>query len=459
MANLKRGFILICDDDEQIADSIKEELVASDYECDTVNAGDDAIDKLKAYPCDILLLDLDLPRVSGIEVLKFASSNTPFTQVIMLTGSADVNTAVQCMKLGAYDYISKPFQMDELIQIVEKSIEKKNLLTNNVVLSKEIEQLKGVNIIGDSPIIKQLLEVASRSANSELPILIQGETGTGKELLAKYVHSVSPRATKPIVTLNCTSFPDTLFESELFGHEKGSFTDAKNTKLGLVEIANGGSLFLDEIGELSLAIQPKLLRFLETGEFRRIGSLSTRKSDVRIIAASNKNLDQESIEKRFRQDLLFRLNVITLVAPPLRERREDIIQLANYFLKLKSKSRSQKILSEEAEKFLLTHQFPGNIRELEHLIERSLIFCDGETIFPKHFNYNFYPSSQSMLQNLNEEGAKLEKPLAKYSSEEIEKIHIEAVLKENNWDRDTSANILGMSKKTLYSKIKKYNIE
>ncbi len=457
MANLKRGFILICDDDVRIANSIQEELAAAEYECHTVNAGDDAIEKLKASPYDILLLDLDIPRVPGIDVLKFASSNTPFTQVIMLTGSADVNTAVQCMKLGAYDYINKPFQMAELLQIVEKSIEKKNLLTNNAILSKQVEQFQGVNIIGNSPTIRQLLEIANRAAKSELPILIQGETGTGKELLAKYIHSVSPRNLKPIVTLNCASFPDTLFESELFGHEKGSFTDAKNTKLGLVEIANGGSLFLDEIGELSLTIQPKLLRFLETGEFRRIGSLSTRKSDVRIIAASNKNLDEEAREKRFRHDLLFRLNVITLIAPPLRDRKEDILPLSNYFLKCKSKS--QKILSEEAEDFLLTHQFPGNIRELEHLIERSMIFSDGEIIFPKHFNYNYLPIVQtkdSRTQNFDDV---LEKPFFEYSSAEMEKIHIEAVLKENDWDRDKSANKLGMSKKTLYSKIKKYNIK
>ncbi|MBM4175496.1 MAG: sigma-54-dependent Fis family transcriptional regulator [Ignavibacteria bacterium] len=458
MASIKRGFILICDDDIKIANSIQEELSTSEYECHTVNAGDDAIEKLKASPYDILLLDLDIPRVPGIEVLKFASSNTPFTQVIMLTGSADVNTAVQCMKLGAYDYINKPFRMDELLQIVEKSIEKKNLLTNITILSKEIEQRQGINIIGESPTIKQLLEVASRAANSELPILIQGETGTGKELLAKYIHSVSPRNSKPIVTLNCASFPDTLFESELFGHEKGSFTDAKNTKLGLVEIANGGSLFLDEIGELSLQIQPKLLRFLETGEFRRIGSLSTRKSDVRIIAATNKNLEEEAQEKKFRQDLLFRLNVITLVAPPLRNRKDDIIPLANFFLKLKSKSKSIKLLSEEAENFLLTHQFPGNIRELEHLIERSLIFSDGETIFPKHFNYNYLPAAESNGSTIKESEI-FDKPLSEYSSEQIEKIHIEAVLKENNWDRDKSANKLGISKKTLYSKIKKYNIE
>jgi DNA-binding NtrC family response regulator len=458
MENLIKGSILLCDDNEQIINSIKEELVKANYYCDTVYDGDDAIEKLKASSYDLLLLDLNLPRVSGIEVLKFASSNAPFTQVIMLTGSADVNTAVQCMKLGAYDYINKPFQMDELLQIAEKSIEKKNLLTNNVLLSKEIEQIKGVNIIGDSPAVKKLLEVARRAANSDLPILIQGETGTGKELLAKYLHSVSPRALKPIVTLNCAAFPDTLFESELFGHEKGSFTDAKNTKLGLVEIANGGTLFLDEIGELSLSIQPKLLRFLETGEFRRIGSVSTRKSDVRIIAASNKNLDQEAIEKKFRKDLLFRLNVITLIAPPLRERKEDIIPLANYFLKLKSKSKSLRILSEEAENFLLTHQFPGNIRELEHLIERSLIFSDSETIFPKHFNYNFYPSIQTTVKNQMANDPQLDKPLSRYSTDELEEIHIRAVLKENNWDRDTCANILGISKKTLYSKIKKYNI-
>jgi len=252
--------------------------------------------------------------------------------------------------------------------------------------------------------------------------------------------------------------PDTLFESELFGHEKGSFTDAKQTKPGLVEIANEGSLFLDEIGELSLSIQPKLLRFLETGEFRRVGGLNNRKSNVRLIAATNKNLINEVKEKRFREDLFFRLNVIPLTIPPLRNRKEDIIPLAEYFLRQKNKTRKPKFLSDEAKEFLLNYKFPGNVRELEHLIERSLIFCDGEIIYPKHFNLNL--STVFYKTEIEEEVNRTTgKSLNELSAEELEKIHIKSVLDANNWNREQSARILGISLKTLYTKIKKYNLE
>ncbi len=449
--------ILICDDEINLANILGEEIIQAGYDCDIVYDGDKAIERLKEISYDVLLLDLNLPKVSGIEVLKYVSSNTPFTQVIMLTGTADINSAVQCMKLGAYDFLTKPYQFGELLQVVEKSIEKKNLLTNNIILSKELREIQGLEIIGESKSIHELLVAATKAANSDLPILIQGDTGTGKELFAKFIHSVSPRSNKPIVTLNCASFPDTLFESELFGHEKGAFTDAKNTKLGLVEIANGGSLFLDEIGELSLHIQPKLLRFLETGEFRRVGAINNRKADVRLIAATNKNLLQEANEKRFRQDLLFRLNVITFTVPSLAERREDILPLANYFLRKKSKSKSPKTLSKQAEDHLLSHNYPGNIRELEHLIERSLIFCDEDTIYPEHFNLSF-SNFKSDYQPSNDLSINIKKPMSECSAEEIEKLHIEAVLRQNNWNREESAKILGISKKTLYTKIKKYNL-
>lgn len=452
-----KGKILICDDDKELTTILSDELRSEGLDCTVTNDGDSAYENLKKNNFDILLLDLNLPDTTGKEILKFSSANYPFTQVIMLTGTSDINDAVECMKLGAYDFITKPYDFNELIQVVDKAIEKKNLLTNNFALSKELNQLLGFEIIGKSKTFQELLNLATRAAQSDSPILIQGETGTGKEILVKYIHSISPRASKPIVTLNCASLPDSLFESELFGHEKGSFTDAKQTKPGLVEIANEGSLFLDEIGELSLTIQPKLLRFLETGEFRRVGGLNNRKSNVRIIAATNKNLIHEVKEKRFREDLLFRLNVIPLTIPPLRERNEDIIPLAEYFLKVKSKTRNLKVLSEEAKEFLLEYDFPGNVRELEHLIERSLIFCDGDIIYPEHFNLplsknNEFFYLQDDFKNSGENQNKI------LSLEELEKIHIKNILKLNNWNREKSARMLGISLKTLYTKIKKYNL-
>ncbi len=455
---MDRGKILICDDDISQNEILKEELSLEKFNCKYVITGHEALEELKVNYYDVLLLDLNLPDIKGFEVLRYSTANLPFTQVIMITGSSDITDAVECMKLGAYDFVTKPYELNELIQIIHKAIEKKNLLTNNFALTKELNQALGFEIIGESKLFKELLSLATRAAQSESPILIQGETGTGKEVLAKFIHSISPRSSKPIVTLNCASLPDTLFESELFGHEKGSFTDAKQTKLGLVEIANDGSLFLDEIGELSLNIQPKLLRFLETGEFRRVGGLNNRKSNVRLIAATNKNLVNEVKEKKFREDLFFRLNVIPLTIPPLRSRREDIIPLAEYFLKLKNKSKKIKILSDEAKEFLLNYNFPGNVRELEHLIERSLIFCDGDVIYPKHFN--IYMSPIHSLTDFKDEIEKhTSKPLHKSSIEEIEKIHIKSVLEANNWNREQSARILGISLKTLYTKIKKYNLQ
>ena len=455
---MEKGKILICDDDQTLAQILSDELKAEGFKTTIVYNGNDAIEELKVNFFDVLLLDLNLPDIKGSEILRYSTANLPFTQAIMLTGTSDISDAVECMKLGAYDFITKPYDFNELLQVIYKAIEKKNLLTNNVVLSKELNQVLGFEIIGESKSFKELLMLAAKAAQSDSPILIQGETGTGKEVLAKYIHSISPRSSKPIVTLNCASLPDTLFESELFGHEKGSFTDAKQTKPGLVEIANEGSLFLDEIGELSLSIQPKLLRFLETGEFRRVGGLNNRKSNVRLIAATNKNLINEVKEKRFREDLFFRLNVIPLTIPPLRNRKEDIIPLAEYFLRQKNKTRKPKFLSDEAKEFLLKYNFPGNVRELEHLIERSLIFCDGEIIYPKHFNLNlstvFYKTE--IEEEVNRTAGK---SLNELSAEELEKIHIKSVLDANNWNREQSARILGISLKTLYTKIKKYNLQ
>jgi transcriptional regulator with PAS, ATPase and Fis domain len=288
---------------------------------------------------------------------------------------------------------------------------------------------------------------------SDSNILIEGETGTGKELFAEYIHKHSARKDKPFVVINCASLPDQLIESELFGHEKGAFTDAKTSKQGLVEIAHGGTLFLDEIGELSLALQPKLLRFLENGEYRRIGGVTNLTSNVRVIGATNRNLLEESEVKNFRKDLLFRLNVITLTIPPLRDRKEDILILANHFLKEKSPIRAPKRLSSESEDILMSYNFTGNIRELDHIIERAIIFAEGDSIIPEDLNL---PRSFQIQQKSFSEMEETEEIL---SMEELEKWHIQKVLDKNRWDRTQTANQLGISPKTLYTKIKKYELK
>ncbi|MEW6195807.1 MAG: sigma-54 dependent transcriptional regulator [Bacteroidota bacterium] len=442
--------ILIADDDETLCYLLKEELVNEGYSVDTVYDGKDAIENIKKRPYDILLLDLEMREVHGEKVLNFVKDNHPSIQVIVLTAKSDVRTAIDCIKRGAYDFITKPYELGQLCVTIERAIEHKNLILTNKILSSKIDQTVPYTIIGESDSIKNITRLAERAAKSESNILLEGETGTGKELFAEFIHKNSERADKPFVAINCASLPDQLIESELFGYEKGAFTDAKTSKQGLVEIANGGTLFLDEIGELSLALQPKLLRFLENGEFRRIGGVTNLTSSVKVIGATNKNLMEEAEKKNFRRDLLFRLNVITLTIPPLRERQGDVVLLAEYFLQKKSPIRSIKKLSEEAKKDLMRYNFPGNVRELEHMIERAVIFSDGELILTKDLNI---PKEDFDFSNYILEDGKL------LSLDEMEMMHIKRALDHNKWNRENTARSLGISQKTLYSKIIKYKLK
>ncbi|NMB80832.1 MAG: sigma-54-dependent Fis family transcriptional regulator, partial [Ignavibacteria bacterium] len=337
---MKDTKILIADDDETLCYLLKEELVNEGHNVDTVYDGKDAIENLKKKPYDVLLLDLEMKEVHGEKVLAFVKENQPSTQVIVLTAKTDVRTAIDCIKHGAYDFITKPYEFGQLCLTIDRALEHRDLIIKNKILTSKINQVIPSSIIGESESIKNIIKLAERAANSESNILLEGETGTGKELFAEYIHKNSARKDKPFVAINCASLPDQLMESELFGYEKGAFTDAKTSKQGLVEIANGGTLFLDEIGEMSLSLQPKLLRFLENGEFRRVGGITNLSSSVRVIGATNKNLMQEAENKNFRRDLLFRLNVITLTIPPLRERQGDVLLLADYFLQKKSSVRS-----------------------------------------------------------------------------------------------------------------------
>jgi DNA-binding NtrC family response regulator len=389
-------------------------------------------------------------EVHGEKVLNYVKENHPSLQIIVLTAKSDIRTAIDCIKQGAYDFITKPYEFGQLCVTIERALEHKDLLLKNKILATKINQLPPNTIIGDSDVMRKILRLAERAAKSESNILLEGETGTGKELFAEFIHNSSNRADKPFVAINCASLPDQLIESELFGYEKGAFTDAKASKQGLVEIANGGTLFLDEIGELSLALQPKLLRFLENGEFRRVGGITNLNSSVRVIGATNKNLMEEAEKKNFRRDLLFRLNVITLTVPPLRDREGDILLLAEYFLQKKSPVRSLKKLSSDAKVDLQRYNFPGNVRELEHLIERSIIFSEGETIQSKDLNV---PKEDFNFANfVRDDGTLL-------TMEEVEKIHIQKALEIHNWNRENTARALDISQKTLYSKIIRYKLK
>ena len=449
----KNSKILICDDDETLCYLLKEQLLEEEFAVDTVYDGKYAIQAIKGTHYDILLLDLSMKDIQGEEVLKFVKEYNSTIQVIILSGLGEMRKAIECIKTGAYDFITKPYEFDELLLTINRAVEHKELIVKTELLTKEISKKSSDTIIGNSPPLQRMLNLATKAALSDSNILIEGETGTGKELFAEYMHKQSARKDKPFVVINCASLPDQLIESELFGHEKGAFTDAKSTKQGLVEIAHGGTLFLDEIGELSLTLQPKLLRFLENGEYRRIGGVANLNSNVRVIGATNKNLLEEADNKNFRKDLLFRLNVITLTIPPLRERQEDILLLANYFLGEKTPVRAPKRLSEQANDVLLNYSFTGNVRELEHIIERAIIFAEGELILPDDLNLPHSYQLQSRTPSSTEDTDEI------LSMEELEKWHIQKVLDKNRWDRSQTANQLGISPKTLYTKIKKYELK
>jgi len=450
----KNAKILVCDDDETLCYLLKEQLIEEGFSVDTVYDGSLAIEAIKNKNYDILLLDLTMKIVNGEEVLKFVSEYNSSIQVIILSAQSELRKAVDCIRNGAYDFINKPYNFDELLITINRALEHRDLLVKTTILSNQVNKKLSSRIIGNSPGLQKAINLANKAALSESNILIEGETGTGKELFAEYIHKYSSRCDKPFVIINCASLPDQLIESELFGHEKGAFTDARSTKQGLVEIAHGGTLFLDEIGELSLSLQPKLLRFLENGEYRRIGGVTTLTSNIRVISATNRNLLEETDNKKFRRDLLFRLNVITLTIPPLRERKEDIMVLSSHFLVTKSPIRSPKRITPHAEDALLKYNYPGNIRELEHIIERALIFAEGDLI---HFDDLNLPRSSSIIELLpstpedNQDGI--------MSMEELEKAHIIKALKHFRWDRTQTASQLGISQKTLYTKIKKYSIK
>lgn len=445
----KRYHILIVDDEESITFLLKTEFEdRSEFDVEVALNGADAINLIQSHTYDVVLLDVKMPRVTGMEVLRFVNEHSPTTQVIMLTNIVDVKTAIETVKLGAYDFVSKPYDTDQLMATVYRALEHRQL-----IIQKEVnEYVRASEIVGESRIFTEAVENAKKIAASETFVLIEGESGTGKELFAQLIHRHSSHKDQPFVAVNCAAMPDQLLESELFGHEKGSFTSAVSTKQGLVEVADRGTLFLDEVGDISLTTQPKLLRFLETGEFRRVGGTVTRKVDVRVISASNKDLPEEVRAGRFRGDLLFRLNVVSLRLPRLSERKEDIPELVSHFIGRKSKT---KRIGSEALELLMNYDWPGNVRELEHVIEGALVMSQGEEIRPADFRLNVgvrsqSPTVQAQAPSQNDHGL--------LSLEDLEKIQIQKILKHNKWDRMKSAEMLGISKKTLYLKIKKYGI-
>ncbi|MCC6398629.1 MAG: sigma-54-dependent Fis family transcriptional regulator [Bacteroidetes bacterium] len=450
----KDSSILVVDDEEAFRYLLSSLITTAGYSADTVVDGVSAINAVQTKLYHIVLLDVKMPKVDGIEVLKFIKNNFPGIEVIMLTGASDVKTAVECMRLGAYDYITKPTTADELLSTIGRALERRQLMIDNLLMKDALDRLQGTHeMVGTSEAFQKVLEIAAKVAPTESTVLIQGPSGTGKELIANFIYKNSLRAEAPFVTLNCASIPDTLIESELFGYEKGAFTDARATKPGIVEIANNGTLFLDEIGDISPVVQPKILRFIQSGEFRRVGGNTTLNADVRILSATNKNLKDEVREGRFREDLLYRLNVITIEIPSLRQRKQDIPQLVAAFLSNRMKTKVKTTISPKAMEVLMDYDWPGNIRELENVIERAAILCRNGVIEPQDFSLPNSPSS------LTAGGGGDQKLGTAMALKEIEHLHIEGVLRSFRGNKAESAKVLGISLKTLYTKIQQYQIK
>ncbi|MBI4548216.1 MAG: sigma-54-dependent Fis family transcriptional regulator [Ignavibacteriae bacterium] len=444
--------ILIVEDDQEQRALILQ-IVSTPNRCVDIAAdGTAAINCINRKPYDLVLLDLGLPHVSGMEVLAHMKSYANSTPVIIITGSRDVKVAVEAMKRGAYDYLTKPFGADEITLAVKRALEFQ-VLRNSVKLVERLREhlMDEECIVGTSSVWLAVLDKARQYAQSDSLVYIEGETGSGKEVIAKYIHRCSARRDEPFVVIDCGVIPDPLIEAELFGYKKGAFTGADSAKEGLVELANGGTLFLDEIGHIDLRFQQKLLKFVETKSFRRIGDTQERIVDVRIIAATNKDLTKESEAGRFRSDLWYRLNVMKLYVPSLRERADDIPLLAEHFLKKSRHYRNVKVLAPEALEALQQYSWPGNVRELQSIIERAIVISSSDEVI-RLSDLEIEPLRYSSF------GESLDRSVSLMSLREAEQRHIVQVLTTVNWNISRAAKILKIGRTTLYDKMETYLI-
>jgi DNA-binding NtrC family response regulator len=441
--------ILIVDDEESYRNHLKRLFVRRGYSVADVAAGSEALTLASQQRFDIVLLDIVLPDLNGVEVLQTLKARFPDTQVIMMTGNATVSTAIASMKLGAYDYLTKPFDMEELSILAERACELSTLRRDSMLLRLELDrQQKFDAIVGNDQKTLAALALVEKVASTDSTVLITGETGTGKELIAKAIHRKSPRREKPFIVVNCSAMQEALLESEMFGHEKGAFTGAVKNKSGLIEVAEKGTLFLDEVGDLNPSLQIKLLRFLENGEFRPVGSTQARRADVRVIAATNRDLKKLMGEGKFRDDLFYRLNVINIHLPPLREKRNDIEALVDFFLKkiCVTMGKCVKRIEAKALELLKHYDWPGNVRELENVIELAVILAPEETITTADF-----PSDMICQSTVSSPTPANDQSLAA-----VEREHILKVLAETGGNKAKAARLLGITKKTLYMKLHQY---
>lgn len=446
--------ILIVDNDPDCREILQDSLGMEGYAISTARNGEEALAKIAQENPDLVLLDIRMPRLDGMEVLRRVKEQTPERLVIMITAYGTIDIAVEAMKLGAYDFVTKPLNPDHVAMVVTKALERKSLVEESRYLRKEVERSiqelkrehKFEEIVGNSPKIREVIEQVAKVAPTDATVLIQGETGAGKEFFAKVVHDLSPRRNWPFVVVDCGAIPDSLMESELFGHEKGSFTGAYALQRGKFELADRGTVFLDEVGEVPLSLQTKLFRALESGVVERIGGKKPIKTNVRIIAATCRNLAKEVEEKRFRMELYYRLNVVSLTLPPLRERGSDVELLSDYFLREFVKKYEKAIdgFRPEAKAAIREYDWPGNVRELEHRIERAVIMTDQKYI-------------SAMDLEIDQE---VMKPSAlKEAKTEIEVLMVKQTLVRNRGNISRSAGELGVTRKTLRSLMTKYGLK
>jgi DNA-binding NtrC family response regulator len=451
---VKAPSILLVDDDAAFRQVMSGELDRLGYEVTTVGSGEEAIRQAAANEPEVVLLDLRLPGMSGLETLTAIHSSAPATELIMLTGHGSIDTAIESIRIGAFDYVVKPCPLDELEIRIQRALERRTLRQRATILERGLTPPDvGPSFVGQSPEFRRLLNVIDRVAPSDSTVLITGETGAGKERVAKLIHARSSRASRPFVVVECAALQESLLQSELFGHERGAFTGADRAKPGLFEVAHGGTIFLDEIGEISPAVQTKLLRVLDTSTFRHVGGTKEIHVDVRVLTATNRDMAAMVRQAHFREDLFYRLSTITLEVPPLRARGADIELLAQNFASvLNERFGSNKQISHEAMELLRRYSWPGNVRELLHAVEAAMILCEGPCVLPAHL--------PAALRNAKRTGESDPSsgtgPLP--TLEEAERNHIRSALEASKGHRGNAARILGISERNLYRKLREHDL-
>jgi DNA-binding NtrC family response regulator len=456
--------ILVVDDEMIVCESCKRILEEEGYEAETALSGKEAFEKMKEDPFDVVITDLKMPGIDGMEVLRTFRKDYPDSIIVMITGFSTVETAVEAMKLGAFDYIPKPFTPDEVAIVVKKAIEKKNLMLENTYLRQELQEKYGFhNIVGKSKKMQEVYRIIAKVAVTDSTVLIYGQSGTGKELIARAIHFNSPRREKQFVPVDCAVLSENLLESELFGHVRGSFTGAVTTKPGLFEVADGGTVFLDEVGNISLAIQAKLLRVLQEREFTPVGGTKAKKVDIRLIAATNKDLEKMIKDEVFREDLYYRLNIVPICLPTLKERQEDIALLAVHFLKKYSEEMGKTVkgFMPDAMEKMMKYPWPGNIRELENVIERTVVMIDDEMVRADHLILPGQPekeASENQIPMTSEELKEIKKQMREKAVEEVERAFVLSALERHQWNVTRAAEEVGMLRPNFQALMRKYNL-